>query len=104
MNDTQCFLYKLMPPRPTFFAVQTEEEAAIMGRHMAYWADNLATGKVVAFGPVLDPEGVWGLGVIEVNSEFEAEQIRDADPAVTSGLAKAEIHPMPRAVVRPLPA
>jgi len=32
---------------------------------------------------------------------FAARQLRTNDPAVSSGLATAEIYPMPSAVVRP---
>jgi uncharacterized protein len=32
------FLYKLIPPRPTFPADLTEEEGAIMQEHFGYWA------------------------------------------------------------------
>ncbi len=60
MSDKQCYLYKLIPPRPSFFADQTDDERAIMARHVEYWAGNLAEGKAVALGPGLDPGGVWG--------------------------------------------
>ncbi len=101
MSDKQYFVYKVVPPRPTFFSDQSDQEAAIMAEHVRYWTGNLQDGTTVAFGPVLDPDGVWGLGIIEVGSRSDAERIRDADPVITSGLATVELHPMPRAVVRP---
>ncbi len=101
MTAKQTYLYKLIPPRPTFFADQTNDEAAIMAEHVAYWRANMAAGSAVAFGPVLEPNGVWGLAVVEVDSEDDAQRLPDCDPAVTSGLAHAEIYPMPRAVARP---
>jgi uncharacterized protein len=33
------FLFKLIPPRPTFPGDMTEEEGAIMEDHFGYWAD-----------------------------------------------------------------
>jgi hypothetical protein len=30
-----------------------------MDQHVSYWMSNLAAGKAVAAGPVLDPGGVW---------------------------------------------
>ena len=33
------FLYKLIPPRPTFDRDTSESERAIMGRHIDYWQD-----------------------------------------------------------------
>lgn len=101
MSDKQeYYLYKLVPPRPTFFADQTGEEQEIMARHIQYWKGKLDEGTAVAFGPVLEPAGVWGLAVIEVATQAEAEQIRDFDPVVTTGLGTAQIHPTARAVVR----
>jgi uncharacterized protein YciI len=98
------FVYKLVPPRPTFgVGDMTEPEADIMGDHAAYWSQHLADGTVIVFGPVADPAGNWGLAVIETDTEADALALRDADPAVTSGLATAEIYPMPVAVARERP-
>ncbi|MCG7633862.1 YciI family protein [Gordonia McavH-238-E] len=90
------FVYKLVPPRPTFGpGDMSDDEAAIMGRHSAYWSGLLADGTAVIFGPVVDPAGNWGLGVVRADSEDAVRAISAADPAVTSGLARVEILPMP---------
>jgi uncharacterized protein len=95
------FVYRLIPPRPTFGADDmTEAEAGVMERHAAYWAQQLANGTAVVFGPVADPAGNWGLAVVEADTEADARALRDADPAITSGLATVEILPMPVAVAR----
>jgi uncharacterized protein YciI len=95
------FVYKLIPPRPTFGAGDmTEAEAAIMEDHAAYWTQHLASGVAIVFGPVTDPAGNWGLAVVEADTEADALALRDADPAITSGLASVEIYPMPVAVTR----
>ncbi|MFD0820517.1 hypothetical protein [Micromonospora zhanjiangensis] len=57
MSGTRNYIYKLIPPRPTFFVDQTEDERAVMTEHAAYWSEPLAAGTVVVFGPVLDPAG-----------------------------------------------
>ncbi len=94
------FVYKLIPPRPTFALDMTEDEAAIMSQHVAYW-QTLADRRVaVVFGPVADPAGSWGLGVVEAEAQAEVEAIRDADPAVVNGLGRVEIYAMPGAIVR----
>ncbi|MCW2898091.1 MAG: hypothetical protein JWO67_356 [Streptosporangiaceae bacterium] len=102
MSSKQLFVYKLIPPRPTFAADQTPAEAAIMGQHVAYWSELLHRGVAVVFGPVADPTGAWGLAVIEAENADQVNQLRVNDPAIRSGLASAEIHPMPAAFVRPL--
>jgi hypothetical protein len=49
------FLYKPIPPRPTFPQDMTEAEKKLMQEHILYW-QNLADRKIaVIFGPVLDP-------------------------------------------------
>lgn len=101
MSDKQHFLYKLLPPRPDFAVTMTPEEAAVMADHGRYWEGLLAAGTAVAFGPVAEPTGAWGLGLLEVDDPAEAEQVRDGDPAVRSGRLTAEIHPLIAATVRP---
>jgi uncharacterized protein len=89
------FLYRLIGPRPTFGpGDMSDDEAAIMGNHAGYWGRLLADRTAVAYGPVLDPAGNWGLGVVEVEGEADVLALRDGDPAVTSGLCTAEILPM----------
>jgi uncharacterized protein len=95
------FLYKLIPPRATFAADMSDEEAAVMGEHAGYWGGLVDEGAVVVFGPVGDPSGAWGLAVVEAETEDEVRRLGEQDPAVTSGVATFEIYPMPDAVARP---
>lgn len=101
--STMHFLYKLVPPRPTFAADMTDVEAAVMAEHATYWTALVDEGRVVAFGPVLDPAGVWGLAVVDADGEDSVRKMGVEDPAVLSGLASFEVHPMPGAVVRGRP-
>lgn len=94
------FVYKLIPPRPTFDTDMSEAEAAVMGQHIAYWQDLLERGRVIVFGPVSDPAGAWGLGVVDAETEDGARALGVDDPAVTSGLATFAVYPMPGAIVR----
>jgi uncharacterized protein YciI len=79
------FFCQLVPPRPDFALTLTAEERAVMGQHSAYLRRNMTEGRVVAFGPVNDPDGSWGLGIIRVNSEAELRDMLANDPAVLSG-------------------
>jgi uncharacterized protein YciI len=94
------FMYKLIPPRPTFNLDMNAEEAAVMQSHIQYWNGLFAERKVLIYGPVLDPKGVFGLAVIEVGSDEEAQAMIDKDPAVTSGINKYELWPMLPGLVR----
>jgi uncharacterized protein len=55
----------------------TDEERAIMMKHVAYWTEIMNRGKVLAFGPVLDPNEIYGLGIISVDSEQEVKDFID---------------------------
>lgn len=90
----QGFVFRLIPPRPTFQSDMTDAERAAMARHGAYWRERMAEGKVVAFGPVADPAGAYGLGVVLAEDMAAAEAIRDDDPAVTELGMRTEIAPM----------
>jgi hypothetical protein len=75
------------------------EEAEVMTRHGAYWQDLLDREVALAFGPVLDPEDPWGLGLLDLDEEHEARAVGESDPAVESGTCTYEIVPMQ--LVRP---
>jgi uncharacterized protein YciI len=94
------YAVRLIAPRPTFVQDMTEAERAMMGAHAEYWGGLLASGTAVLFGPVLDPSGPYGLGVLELDDPAEVEKITSADPAVQGGL-RAEVHPMGPTVARP---
>jgi uncharacterized protein len=99
--EKQHFFFKLIPPRPTFPADITSDEAALMQRHSVYWADHFAAGSVLAYSPVLVPGGTFGLGILEVDNESEARSFGENDPSVLTGLNRFEIHPMRVVAARP---
>jgi uncharacterized protein len=95
------FLYRLIPPRPTFPGDMTEEEGAVMQQHFGYWEGVISAGQAVAYGPVMDPEGSYGIAVIEVHDDATATGIAESDPAIASNAGFSfELHPMPDAIVR----
>ena len=94
------FLYKLVPPRPSFADDMDDTEANAMGDHVVYWQDQLGRGTVVVFGAVADPAGVWGVAVLETDTVEDGRALIEGDPVVASGICTYEIHPM-SAVARP---
>ncbi|HLW93113.1 MAG TPA: YciI family protein, partial [Roseiarcus sp.] len=63
-----------------------------------------AKGSAIAFGPVLDPKGSWGVGIFSVDSEEAMAEITRNDPAILSGRGFSyEILPM-AALVTAAPA
>ena len=59
--DKQFYEVYLNPSRPDFAMTMTYSERAIMVQHVAYWTEKLKQGKVYAFGPVIEPEEIYGL-------------------------------------------
>jgi uncharacterized protein YciI len=93
------FLYKFVP-RPDFQATMTEAELAIMREHIAYWQTLADKGTAVAFGPVADPAGGWGVAIVEAETADEVEAIRSVDPVVLADLGPVTVYPMPSGIVR----
>jgi hypothetical protein len=91
---TNHFLVRLISPRPSFMQDMTSDERVVMQEHGMYWRAKLAEGAVVAFGPVLDPNGPWGLGLIKARDEAEVRAFEAADPAKTKLGMHYEIVPM----------
>ncbi|WP_348812935.1 YciI family protein [Flavobacterium maritimum] len=94
--EKQFYAVYLNPSRPDFAMTMTDIERVIMGQHVAYWTEKMKQGKVYAFGPVIDPKGIYGLGVVAVDNEQELKDIIANDPA--GKINKYEYFPM-RAVV-----
>jgi uncharacterized protein YciI len=89
------FFCKLIPPRPTFPFDMNESEKALMGRHAAYWADMSRDGKVLVYGPVLEPDAPFGLGVFEAADAAEVGRWLDLDPALQAKIGfTTQVTPM----------
>jgi uncharacterized protein YciI len=94
------FLYKLTPPRPSFLEDMTPAEATAMEAHFAYWADLIDQGSVIAYGPVLDPTGTYGIAIVEADDQEHVNHLGQSDPAVIGGAGTFAVFPMPSTVVR----
>jgi uncharacterized protein YndB with AHSA1/START domain len=102
MSDSRrYFLCRLLPPRPSFAQDMSAEEAEIMKRHAAYWGGLLRSDVAIVFGPVADPKGAWGVGIVRAADEAAVNSLRDADPAILSRRGfRYEVLPMLQAAVR----
>jgi uncharacterized protein YciI len=70
----------------------TDDERTIMQAHAGYWQEHMSKGKVVAFGPVLDPKGVYGFGIVAAAGEDEVEAFINNDPSLK--INTVEYYPM----------
>ena len=95
------FFCRLIPPRPSFANDMNDGERRTMQEHAMYWRGKAEKGSAVIFGPVADPKGPWGLGIVDVADEAELHILLAADPAITSTIGMHyETYPMLRAIVR----
>ena len=56
-------------PRPT------EAERHLMGQHVAYWSVLATNGTAIVFGPVADPQGGYGVAVIQASDEAAMREL-----------------------------
>jgi uncharacterized protein YciI len=95
------FFCKLTPPRPTFAIDMTDGERQLMRQHVAYWSDLAAKGSAIAFGPVADPQGGYGVAVVEAPDEAAVREMSALDPVMKAGAGFSyAIHLMPQVVLR----
>jgi uncharacterized protein YciI len=94
--EKKYFVLHLLPSRPDFAQTMSNAEREVMMKHVEYWTEIMNQGKVLAFGPVMDPKAVYGLGIISVDSEDEVKEFIANDPA--SKINRYEYFPM-RAIV-----
>lgn len=93
------FLCRLLPSRPSFMQDMSAAEREVMQAHAAYWRNKLSEGHVIAFGPVADPAGGWGVGIVAVRDEAELHEFQREDPAIQSNIGlRYEVLPMVAAV------
>lgn len=91
------YFYRLQVSRPTFLADTTGDEKILMQKHDAYLQDLLARKKAVVFGPVADPAGLWGAGVLQLDDDEDAQALMDADPIIRENIGfSCKLLPMPR--------
>jgi uncharacterized protein YciI len=95
--EKKNFFLKLNPPRSTFMIDMTDDERAIMKKHVDYWKPYIEDETVIVLGPVMDSKGGYGIAVVAVDSDEHLKKLIDNDPA--NGLNSYEVHPM-RAVTK----
>jgi uncharacterized protein len=79
------------PYKENFAETMTEEDARIMSVHFKYMQGLHKQGKLIIAGPVIT--GEFGFSVFEAESEEEARQIVENDPAVLSGIMTPTLYP-----------
>ena len=96
MADWILFLHA---PRERFAETMSDEEERIMGAHFERLQRLYADGTMILVGPTLGQVNT-GIAVFEAADEEAAQRIVDKDPAVESGLMRAELRPYQIALLR----
>jgi uncharacterized protein YciI len=98
-TGSRYFLCKLIPPRASFPRDMTAEERSAMEEHVQYWTARMVEGTALLFGPVLDPAGPWGLGIVRVEDQTALQRLQEEDPAIRAGIGlRYEALPMARVI------
>jgi len=96
------FLYQLrLIPSLLEDANWTNRENAIVQQHFEVLQDLLKEGKLILAGRTLDmdPSG-FGIVILEVDSEEEAKELMENDPAVKEGIMTATLFPYRVALIK----
>jgi uncharacterized protein YciI len=72
----------------------TDKEEVLMDEHSAYFKQQFDAGKLRLYGPVMAPDGAFGLGILEVADESEARRFGENAPSMRGGLNRFEFYPM----------
>ena len=90
------FMYTLHPTRLAMLTEgPTDAERAAAAEHWTYSQKLLEDGVIVFGGRTLErtSAGSFAIAVIRADSEQEARQIMEADPAVNAGVFRARLFP-----------
>ena len=71
-----------------------DKERQLMAQHTKYLFGAYEAGTLHIYGPVLAPEGAFGMAVLAAADEAEVRKLMDADPSVLSGMNRYEVYPM----------
>lgn len=100
MREITQYLYTIKPVRLEMLtAGPTPEEDEIVSQHIAYLQRLAQEGVVVLAGRTQTADSdTFGIVILNANSEAEARQRMERDPAVKGGVMRAELYPFRVAV------
>jgi uncharacterized protein YciI len=89
------FFCKFIPQRSNFLKTMTADEAKLLKAHGNYLQALLEEGKVLAHGPVSEPQGGFGLSLFDVKDEAELSELTSKDPMILAEVrARYDTFPM----------
>ena len=94
------WIYRIEPTRPAMVAAATDEESAVIDEHFGYLQALKAAGILILAGRTQVDEGTFGITIFEAPDEESARAVMLTDPAVSTGVMRAELYPYAVAVAR----
>jgi uncharacterized protein YciI len=93
--STGQFLLRIEPTR-TGFTLQnmTAEEARLATQHVRYLKSLLDSGKLSLAAQVFDPNGLWGIVIVNAPDRETARALLDGDPMVKANMFRGEVLPV----------
>jgi len=91
------YLIMYHPPREGFAENATPEESAIIEKHFAYLAGLHKKGQLLMAGRIADAR--FGIALLEVENEAQAQELMKNDPAVAGGVFTGELLPFRMALI-----
>ena len=92
------FVYIVKPVKENFNETATEEENDVVSEHFLYLKSLLDKNILILAGPELNAK--FGITVIEADSEEQAKEIMNNDPAVLNNVFTAELFPFRTSLLR----
>jgi uncharacterized protein YciI len=101
MASPTLYLYRIQPVRPTLLSEgATPEEEARISEHFVYLRELTGKGTVLLAGRTLNTDATaFGIIIFTASSEREARRIMEEDPAVKTGVFRAQLFPYRVALV-----
>lgn len=95
MSNLKQYLYKIVPKRTGMLTEgPTGDEDSILEQHAAYLGDLTERGVVLLAGRTQNKdESSFGIVIFQAGSQEEARRVMEEDPAVRSGVMRAELYP-----------
>jgi len=79
----------------------TRGEMKVMQEHLTYWKELTDKNFVVIFAPVADPNGIYGLAIVEADDEAVVNGFGINDPVIKAVLGfRFEVFPMLQPILR----
>lgn len=95
------YLYRIQPVNLNLLTSGgTEEEERLVGEHFQYLKKLTESGILLLAGRTLNTdESSFGIVIFNAESESEALQVMNNDPAVKNGVFKSKLFPFAKALV-----